>query len=64
MNSTSRDLGEIPMTPDLSNFKNPLKQQSEGSIIIGNFNISPLNQSQTTESFSEILKRESTDSSI
>lgn len=64
MNSTSRDLGEIPSAPDMSNFKNPLGQQPEGNIIIGNFNITPLNPPQTTESLTEILKRESTDSSI
>ncbi|WP_264524805.1 hypothetical protein [Flavobacterium sp. N502536] len=41
MDFTPKDLGETPSAPDMSNFKNPLGQQPEGNIIIGNFTISP-----------------------
>ncbi|MFW0739633.1 hypothetical protein [Flavobacterium sp.] len=64
MDFTPKDLGETPSAPDMSNFKNPLGQQPEGNIIIGNFTISPLMQSQKSESLAEVLKKESTDSSI
>lgn len=64
MDYTPRDLGETPKTPDMSNFKNPLMQASEGSIFIESFNITPLNLSEKGESLSEIIKKESRDSSI
>jgi len=64
MDFVSKDLGEIPKTPDLSNFKNPLELQSSGSIFIENFNITPLTASEKNESLSEIIKKESKDSCI
>lgn len=64
MDYTPRDLGETPKTPDMSNFKNPLMQASEGSIFIESFNITPLNISEKSENLNEIIKKESRDSSI
>lgn len=64
MDFTPKDLGETPPTPDMSNFKNPLGQQADGSIIIGNFNITPLISSEKDENLTEIIKRESRDSNI
>ena len=64
MDYTPRDLGETPKTPDMSNFKNPLSQVSEGSIFIDSFNITSLNASEKNECLSEVIKRESRDSSI
>ncbi|OMQ11829.1 hypothetical protein [[Flexibacter] sp. ATCC 35103] len=64
MDYTPRDLGETPKTPDMSNFKNPLMQASEGSIFIESFNITPLNLSEKGENLTEIIKKESRDSSI
>ncbi|KQO21654.1 hypothetical protein ASF10_12960 [Flavobacterium sp. Leaf82] len=64
MDYTPKDLGETPKTPDMSNFKNPLMQASEGSIFIGSFNITPLNISEKSENLNEIIKKESRDSSI
>jgi hypothetical protein len=64
MDYTPKDLGETPKTPDMSNFKNPLMQTSEGSIFIESFNITPLNVSEKNENLNEIIKKESRDSSI
>jgi hypothetical protein len=64
MDYTPKDLGETPKTPDMSNFKNPLMQASEGSIFIESFNITPLNISEKSENLNEIIKKESRDSSI
>ncbi|MFB9079029.1 hypothetical protein ACFFLS_09975 [Flavobacterium procerum] len=64
MDFKSKDLGEAPPTPDMSNFKNPLTQSSEGSIFIENFTISTLNKSEKSESLAEAIKKESRDSSI
>lgn len=64
MDYTPKDLGETPKTPDMSNFKNPLMQASEGSIFIESFNISPLNVSEKSESLTEAIKKESRDSNI
>ncbi|MFH6995551.1 hypothetical protein [Flavobacterium sp. FlaQc-48] len=64
MDFTSKDLGETPPAPDMTNFKNPLGQQLEGNIIIGNFNITPLTVSEKNESLTETLRKESRDSSI
>ncbi len=64
MDYTPKDLGETPKTPDMSNFKNPLTQVSEGNIFIERFSITPLNVSENNESLSEIIKKESKDSCI
>jgi hypothetical protein len=65
MDYTPKDLGETPPAPDLSNFKNPLGLPSEGSIFIGNFNVTPLtSSSEKNESLTEAIKKESRDSSI
>ncbi|MCV9926369.1 hypothetical protein OIU83_01800 [Flavobacterium sp. LS1R49] len=64
MDFIQKDLGEIPKTPDMSNFKNPLGQSSEGSIFIESFNITPLSVSEKNESLTEAIKRESRDSNI
>lgn len=64
MDYTPKDLGEIPKTPDMSNFKNPLAQPSEGSIFIDSFIITPLNVSEKNESLTEAIKKESRDSAI
>jgi hypothetical protein len=64
MDYTPRDLGETPKTPDMSNFKNPLEQTTEGNIFIESFNITPLSVSEKKESLSEVLKKESRDSNI
>lgn len=64
MDYTPKDLGETPKTPDMSNFKNPLIQASEGSIFIESFNITPLSVSEKSESLTEAIKKESRDSNI
>lgn len=64
MDFTSKDLGETPQAPDMSNFKNPLVQQLEGNIVIRNFNITPLSLSEKNESLTEAIRKESRDSSI
>lgn len=64
MDYTPKDLGETPKTPDMSNFKNPLIQASEGSIFIESFNITPLSISEKSESLTEAIKKESRDSNI
>jgi hypothetical protein len=64
MDHTPKDLGETPKTPDMSNFKNPLKESSGGNISIGNFTVAPLTASQKTESLAEAIKKESKDSGI
>ena len=64
MNYTSRDLGETPKIPDMSNFKNPLGQTTEGSIFIESFNITSLTTSEKNENLSEVIKKESRDSNI
>jgi hypothetical protein len=64
MNYTSRDLGETPKIPDMSNFKNPLGQTTEGNILIESFNITPLTTSEKNENLSEVIKKESRDSNI
>jgi hypothetical protein len=64
MNYTSRDLGETPKIPDMSNFKNPLGQTTEGNIFIESFNITPLTTSEKNENLSEVIKKESRDSNI
>lgn len=64
MDYTPKDLGETPKTPDMSNFKNPLTQVSEGSIFIESFNIAPLSVSEKSESLTEAIKKESRDSNI
>ncbi|AYN05789.1 hypothetical protein EAG11_17745 [Flavobacterium sp. 140616W15] len=64
MDYTPRDLGETPKTPDMSNFKNPLGQTSEGNIFIEHFTIAPLSLSEKNESLAEAIKKESRDSSI
>jgi len=64
MDYTPKDLGETPKTPDMSNFKNPLMQASEGSIFIESFNITPLSVSEKSESLTEAIKKESRDSNI
>lgn len=64
MNYTSRDLGETPKMPDMSNFKNPLGQTSEGNIFIERFTITTLSQAEKNESLAEAIKKESKDSSI
>lgn len=64
MDYTPKDLGETPKIPDMSNFKNPLNQLSEGSIFIDSFNITPLNAYEKNENLTEVIKKESRDSSI
>lgn len=64
MDYIARDLGEIPKTPDMSNFKNPLTQKVKGNIFIERFNITPLTVFEKSESLSEIIKKESRDSNI
>lgn len=64
MDYTPKDLGETPKTPDMSNFKNPLIQASEGSIFIESFTITPLNISEKSENLAEVIKKESRDSGI
>lgn len=64
MDYTPKDLGETPKTPDMSNFKNPLAQRSEGNIFIESFNIAPLSMAEKNESLNEVIKRESRDSTI
>jgi hypothetical protein len=64
MDYTPKDLGEMPKTPDMSNFKNPLMQASEGSIFIESFTITPLSVSEKSENLAEVIKKESRDSGI
>jgi hypothetical protein len=64
MDYTPKDLGEIPKTPDMSNFKNPLEQTTDGNIFIESFTITPFTTSEKKENLSEIIKKESRDSSI
>ncbi|QSW90212.1 hypothetical protein J0383_05180 [Flavobacterium endoglycinae] len=64
MDYTSKDLGEIPKIPDMSNFKNPLESQSGGNIFIESFNITTSTTADKSESLSEIIKKESKDSCI
>lgn len=64
MDYTPRDLGETPKIPDMSNFKNPLGQTTEGNIFIESFTITPLSVSEKNESLTEVLKKESRDSNI
>ncbi len=64
MDFTSKDLGEKPSAPEMSNFKNPLQQKTEGSIFIENFTITSLNGSEKSENLAEIIKKESRDSNI
>lgn len=64
MDYTPKDLGETPKRPDMSNFKNPLMQVSEGSIFIESFNITPLSVSEKSESLIEAIRKESKDSAI
>ncbi|MFQ6600137.1 hypothetical protein [Flavobacterium sp. C3NV] len=64
MDYTPKDLGEIPKTPDMSNFKNPLGQTTDGNIFIESFTITPFTTSEKKENLSEIIKKESRDSSI
>ncbi len=64
MDFVPKDLGEIPKTPDMSNFKNPLESQSSGSIFIENFNITSQTSTEKSESLAEIIKKESKDSCI
>ncbi|WP_433836069.1 hypothetical protein [Flavobacterium anhuiense] len=64
MDYTPKDLGETPKTPDMSNFKNPLTQRSEGNIFIDKFNITSLSTSEKSEDLYEVIKKESRDSSI
>jgi hypothetical protein len=64
MDYIPKDLGEIPKIPDMSNFKNPLAQPSEGNIFIESFNITPLSLSEKSESLAEVIKKESRDSGI
>ncbi|MBE8725817.1 hypothetical protein [Flavobacterium hungaricum] len=64
MDFTPKDLGETPPAPDMSNFKNPLAQTSEGNIFIDQFLITPLNVSEKRESLAEAIKKESRDSNI
>jgi hypothetical protein len=64
MDHTPKDLGETPKTPDMNNFKNPLKESSGGNISIGNFTVAPLTTSEKSESVAEVIKKESRDSGI
>jgi len=64
MDYTPKDLGEIPKIPDMSNFKNPLGQTTDGNIFIESFTITPLTVSGKNENLSEIIKKESRDSNI
>lgn len=64
MDYTPRDLGETPKTPDMSNFKNPLGQTTEGNIFIESFTITPLTKYEKNENLSEIIRKESRDSNI
>lgn len=64
MDFVPKDLGEMPKTPDMSNFKNPLESTSSGSIFIENFNIIPSTSIEKSESLAEIIKKESKDSCI
>ncbi|OCB72086.1 hypothetical protein B0A79_12715 [Flavobacterium piscis] len=64
MDYTPKDLGEIPKTPDMSKFKNPLGQTTDGNIFIESFTITPFTTSEKNENLSEIIKKESRDSSI
>ncbi|MEW5675604.1 hypothetical protein ABGT15_04770 [Flavobacterium enshiense] len=64
MDHTPKDLGEVLETPDMSNFKNPLNQQTGGTITIGSFNITPMMPSDKKESIAEIVKRERRDSGV
>lgn len=64
MDYTPKDLGEIPKTPDMSNFKNPLEQTTDGNIFIESFTITPFTTSEKKENLSEIIKKESRDSNI
>ena len=64
MDYTPKDLGEMPKIPDMSNFKNPLKQTPEGNIYIGSFNITPLSLAEKSENLAEVIKKESRDSGI
>ncbi|UPZ17781.1 hypothetical protein [Flavobacterium humidisoli] len=64
MDFTSKDLGETPPAPDMSNFKNPLAQTSEGNIFIEQFTITPLNVSPKNESLEEAVKKEFRDTNI
>ncbi|CAA9201215.1 hypothetical protein FLA105534_03467 [Flavobacterium bizetiae] len=64
MDFTPKDLGETPKTPDMSNFKNPLGQTTEGNIFIESFTITPLTVSEKKENLSEIIRKESRDGSM
>ncbi|WP_291152242.1 hypothetical protein [Flavobacterium sp. UBA7680] len=64
MDFTPKDLGETFPAADIGNLKNPWNQQKDASIIIGNFNITPLNVSQNNENLTEAIKKESQDSCI
>lgn len=64
MDYTPKDLGEIPKTPDMSNFKNPLEQTTDGNIFIESFTITPFTTSEKKENISEIIRKESRDSTI
>jgi len=64
MDYTPKDLGEIPKTPDMSNFKNPLGQTKDGNIFIESFTITPFTTSEKKENLSEIIRKESRDSNI
>ncbi len=64
MDYTPKDLGETPKMPDMSNFKNPLQQTTEGSIFIESFTINPLQVSEKNENLAEVIKKESRDSTI
>lgn len=64
MDYTPKDLGEIPKTPDMSNFKNPLGQTTDGNIFIESFTITPFTTSEKKENLSEIIRKESRDSNI
>lgn len=64
MDFTPKDLGETPKTPDMSNFKNPLEQATEGNIFIESFTITPLTVSEKKENLSEIIRKESRDGSM
>lgn len=65
MDFTPKDLGETPSAPDMNNFKNPLLAQlTDGNIIIGNFNITPLSIYEKKESLNEAIRKESQDSCI
>lgn len=64
MDFTPKDLGETPKIPDMSNFKNPLGQTTDGNIFIESFTITPFTTSEKNENLSEIIRKESRDSNI